>query len=183
VGAVRAPEELTGPVLLRERWAWPRIAVAVGMAVVALVVPGTAALVLRPENPGEGYAALSLAAAVLAWQGYRAVVSAVEVSPEGIRRLGLRSRPIPWAAVEDVHWHTVHVHGRGAMGSASPITLHRLRATVGGRPVDLTRYPARDHHADRFTRALRALGVDVTTPDRSDAAGTSAIARGRRDTP
>ena len=57
-GCVQPPPDLPGPVTIRERWAWPRMAFGVLVAVVALVLPGTLALIERPDNPAEGYVAL-----------------------------------------------------------------------------------------------------------------------------
>ncbi len=150
---------LLQPVVLRERWAVPRIAVNILVIGLVLVVPGTSALLLKPDNAGEGYAALLLAVVAVAWQIRRLRTAGIEIGPSGVRRLGRDL--VPWATVQDLHWQT----RKAVYRSASTYSLHWLRMTTSDGTSTLTRYPAKDTSADRFTAHLRELGVNVATPD------------------
>lgn len=147
-------------VRLRERWAIPRVATTLVIVVVAIMVPGASAVALRPDNPGEGYIALLLGAVVVAWQLRRLATAGLELSPEGLRRLN-STVTLPWQQVE-VFWQTSHYPEQ----KGHEQNVHRLRARLSsGEEVDLTRYPAKDAQADRFTTALRDVGLFVPTPD------------------
>lgn len=161
LAAMQRPDVLPDrPVLLRERWARRSIVVWVGLTVLALVVPGATALVLRPDNPGEGYLALGLATVAFAWQGYRLMVSAIEISPAGVRRLGLRSRPVPWEDIDDLHLHAI----RPSYGAPRP-PLHHLRMSTAAGTIRLTRYPMREPEAVELARALDDLGICLPDPN------------------
>ena len=110
------------------------------LTVAALVVPGTAALLYRPQNAREGYVALTLAAVLVCWQIIR------------MTRLRIR---LGEDFVQPLRWRTATHAGRSS---------HRLMALVEGVERPVCRAAATDQQARDFTVRARAAGLSLTPP-------------------
>lgn len=147
-------------VLLRERWARPRIALNLILIQLALTLPGTLAVILRPDNAAEGFLALGLAAILSIWQAYRLATAGVRVGPDGISTLGFGRQVVPAAGLGSVHWHTRWFTDR----TGTAVAVYRLRAVVPTGAIDLTRFPCTGQAREWFSGQLLAAGVAVPTP-------------------
>lgn len=150
-----------------------RVATNVGIIVIAVALPSCAAIVLRPDRPGEGYAFLAAAVLLIGWQARLLRRSGVVVAPEGISRAG--SDLVSWSDVEALTWRSVRPPGpHGRDGGAHRLVAVRVasdRATASGSAakrgdaLPLTWWPCTTSEALALTTALRDLGLDVAPPE------------------
>ncbi|WP_157965115.1 hypothetical protein [Euzebya rosea] len=152
------PPPLDRRVVLRQPWAIRSAGASALIVLVAMAIPGTIAIVLVPENPREGWLAVTLAVVIWTWLAARWRSAAIVLDPDALRRPGPRPpsggpRVLAWAEVDELRWETVRGGGR------RPVTTHLLHAISGDRRVRLTRYPASDSDRTGYDQRLRDAGV------------------------